>query len=304
MAIESYLEEFVRIVETGSVSGAARELGVPRASLSRRLSKLEASYGVQLLHRETHRQTLTQAGSELYQRARKIVAQLAEARSAVSALDSVPRGLLRVGMPATAGIEIVLAKAYLETYPDVELEFIGAHTHDDLLSNNIDIALRAGRVDDERLIGRKLVSFRNLVYGSPELLERLGPPSLQTLSEWPCLLGFNPSGRPITEWPLWDGGTTPVRGAIRTNSMESRIEGARMGLGLTLASERSSRRWVDSGELVPVLVEFVGSVTPVTLVWPPTEFMDPKVRAFIDLATDVIGQLVRRRDASMGGDRP
>ncbi len=295
--LESHLEEFVRIVEAGSVSAAARELGVPRASVSRRLARLEASYGVQLLHRDTHRQNLSEAGSQLYLRARRIVADLEEARSAVSQLDTVPRGLLRVGLPAGAGFEMLLARAYRKAYPEVELEFLSTHANDDLLDNRIDVALRAGRIEDEQLIGRKLLSFRNQVYCAPSLIDERGPPTLENLSSWDCLLGFDGYGRPKTQWPLSDGGTVPVRGPIRTNSGASRIEGALLGMGLILASERVCRSHVASGELVQVLEGVVGTSISVSLVWPATEFLPPKTRAFIDLASELIGTLARKRDA-------
>jgi len=296
MSLESHLEEFVTVVEAGSVSAAARELGVPRASVSRRLAKLEAAYGVQLLHRETHRHTLTQAGRELYQRARRIVADMAAAQAAVSALDGVPRGLLRVGMPFGSGIEMLLARAYREAYPQVTLEFVGTGTHDDLLGHGIDVALRSGPIADEALMGRRLIRFNDQVVASPDLLERLGPPTLATLAEYPCILGFDNDGRPVAEWPLWAGGTTPVQSTIRTNDATARIDGARMGMGLTLASERLTRDHVAAGELVPILTEAVGREVTVSLVWPASEFMPPKVRAFVDLAVELIGALAAARD--------
>lgn len=296
--MECQLEEFVQIVEVGSVSAAARALSRPRISMSRRLASLEASLGVELLHREPHRQTLTQAGTVLYQRARKIVAQLQEARQAVWALDDVPRGLLRIGMPPALGVEMALAKAYRAAYPEVILEFVAGHTHADLISNRIDVALRAGRVEDERLIGRTLTGFRNIVFGAPELLEERGTPTLQALSDYPCILGFDTHDRPETRWPLWGGACVDVRGAIRCNDMANRLEGARMGLGLTMASEWLARDWVEAGQLKPVLLDVVGTMTPIRLVWPAAEFMDPKVRAFIDLATDVIDRVVQAHGSS------
>lgn len=295
MIAQSQLAEFVQIVEAGSVAGAARQLEVPRASVSRRLAKLEESFGVTLLHRQPPLR-LTEAGRELYQRARKIVADVEEAHRAVSAMDSVPRGVLRVGMPVGSGIEMTLAKAMRERHPEVELEFIETPTHDDLLGNRIDIALRVGKIDDEGLVGRKLVSFNKYIYGSPELIERLGAPTLKSLIDYPCLLGFDSTGRLESDWPLWSGGTTPVRGPIRTNSTTSQIEGARLGLGLAFCSERLVRAAVEEGELVALLQDEVGLTILARLVWPATDFMAPKVRAFIDLTTELIGKMVQAHD--------
>lgn len=296
MSIESHLEEFVCIVEEGSISGAARKLGIPRASLGRHLANLEASYQTRLLHRETQKQTLTAAGKELYLRARKIVADLAETRSAVSTLDGVPRGLLRVGLPAESLIDVTIARTYLAAYPEVKLEFIGIQKHEDLISRGIDVALRSGKIEDEGLIGRKILSFKTLVYASPDLLERLGTPTLETLPGYPCILGFDANARPIVRWPLWSGASVSVQGPLRTNRMSSRHEAAIHGMGLAMLSERIARKDVTQGKLVPVLTDIVGTTTPLTLVWPSAEFMEPKVRAFVDLMVDLIGKVAAKGD--------
>ena len=297
MSVESQLSEFVRIVEAGSISAAARACAQPRASLSRRLATLESFYGVQLLRRDTHRQVLTEAGNELYRRARTIVSELEATRHAVSSLDATPRGLLRVGMPPESGVESALAREYLAQCPEVTLEFVASYTHEDLVSSRLDIALRAGPFGDENLIGRRLKAFDNFVYGSPGLIEELGPMSLERLSEAPCNLGFDHDARPIRAWPLWAGGTVAVQGRLRSNSMTTRVRGARAGIGLSFLSERIARPFVATGELVPVLPTVVGSETVARLIWFPTAYMAPRMRVFIDVATEVIGSLVRERDA-------
>jgi DNA-binding transcriptional LysR family regulator len=206
--------------------------------------------------------------------------------------------VLRVGLPPAAGIEMVLADAYLTAWPEVELEFVSGHGQLDLLGSGIDVALWVGPVPDERLIGRKLASFQSLVYAAPRLIERLGMPTLTTLADYPCVLGFDSVGRPERSWPLWAGGTTPVQGRMRSNSMPGRIDGARMGLGLTMASERFVRDQVAAGELVPVLTDVVGRMTTVRLVWQPSAFLDPKIRAFVDLSVQVVERMVKARDAA------
>ena len=298
MSIESHLEEFVTVVESGSVSAAARALGVPRASVSRRLARLEEHYGTALIHRETHRHTLTEAGRELYQRARRIAAELEETHRAVSVLDGVPRGLLRVGLPPDSGLEVPIARVFRERYPEVELELIGSFTHDDMLAHGLDVALRPGEVN-EALVGRKLITFRRLVYASPTLLESEGTPTLETIQEFPCVLGFDAIGRPVERWPRWNGTHVRVSGSIRSNNTSARIEAARAGLGLVLASERIVRAAVRDGELVGVLHDEIGVDVPVRIVWPATDFLQPKVRAFIDTASGVVGEMVRARDEAV-----
>ncbi len=297
MSTESFLEEFVLIAELGSVSAAARHLQVPRASVSRRLARLEAELGTQLMHREPGRQQLTQAGLELYQRGRKLVSDLKETLRAVASLDGVPRGLLRVGMPQGAGIEVFIAERYLAAYPEVQLEFVGHTEHDDLLTNSLHVAVRTGTIEDEALMGRKLVSFRSYPYASPTFLNDKGPcDNLKTLSTLPAIVGFDSQMRPLHHWPCWDGGQVPVRALVRTNNLQSHLDAALRGLGVALLSERIVRHHVSSGRLVSVLPDLVGMETPVSLVWPASEFLEPKVRAFIDLCTELIPNMAAARD--------
>lgn len=294
--MESLLEEFVCIVDAGSVSAAARQLGVPRASLGRRLVRLEESYGVQLLHRDTHRQTLTEAGNELYQRGRRIVAALAEARLAVSQLDDVPRGVLRFGMDGWASAGMMLTRAFRDRFPEVEVEVVTSHVFSDLLTDRIDVALTAGRIRDERLVARKLMTYDSFVYAAPSVLEG-GLPTLETLGGFDCIVGFDGHGRPEPHWPLWNGGTIAVSGPVRADTIDRQVEGARQGLGLALLPSGAVADHVRSGALVPVLTEDVGVTNPVSLVWPYSDFRNRNVQAFVDLASGVLQEMARARDA-------
>ena len=137
-------EEFVAIIDCGSVTGAAEGLGLPRPTLSRRLARLEERLGVRLIHRTTRRMTMTPQGELLYAKARRVVQAAREAEAEVRRLDGVPRGLLRVsvptGMPAMLFGEWV--GEFLQRYPEVELEMVASSAHVDLAAEGFDLALR------------------------------------------------------------------------------------------------------------------------------------------------------------------
>lgn len=277
------LGEFAAVVEAGSISSAARQLDLPRASLSRRITKLEATLGVRLLHRGTRRLVLTPAGEELYQRARRIVADAEAAWAAVRRLDGVPRGLLRVTV--TGPIDRALVVGFLRDYPEIQLEVRHTTRVVDLVAEGIDVALRFGEVKDPNLVVRRLWSDRSVVVGSPEYLASAGAPTAASdLARHECLVAFAGEWAPQREWPLRGGGSVTVGGRLRCNDIGLLLDAAVAGLGLALLPSGLARRHVDAGSLVSLLEDEVGAEIPASLVYADREYIEPKVRAFIDRA--------------------
>lgn len=286
---------FVAIVEAGSVSAASRELGVPRATLSRRLSRLEARLGVRLLHRSTRHLALTLAGEELHRRASRIQQQAREAEAAVQRLDGVPRGLLRVSVPPlglTPELSGLLSTFLLE-YPEVQLEVSSNVRHVDLAREGYDVALRAGQVHDQSLITRRLGAQRVAVFGSERTIERLGAPQApEDLARFDCIGSYDPvSGRPRREWPLLAGGTVSISGRLATNDLQLVVSWVRDGPCLGLVPIRIMERLAPPCVMVPVLTSTVGIEAHLWVVYPDRHFLDPKVRALVDhlvMGTDAI----------------
>ena len=161
------LREFVAVLEEGGISAASRRLGIPRATLSRRLSTLESELGVRLLHRQTRRLVPTEAGDQLFARARSIVADTEEAWAAIRRLDDTPRGSLRVSTTFRSNARALFA-AFARDCPEVRLEVTSSERHVDLVADGIDVAIRGGEISDPNLIVRKLVNGRS---GAVALLE-------------------------------------------------------------------------------------------------------------------------------------
>jgi DNA-binding transcriptional LysR family regulator len=284
------LEEFAAVVDAGSISAAARSLGVPRATLSRRMSGLEEELGVRLLHRTSRRMVLTPAGEELNRRARRLVADTQEAWAAVQRLDDVPRGLLRVS--TTRGFLDRLLVDYLTEFPEVQLEVRSTTRHVDLIGEGVDVALRFGAVRDPNLIVRKVVAGRCHVMAAPSYLARRGTPTqARDLTHHTCLVGFAGDFSPQRRWPLVAGGWVEIGGRLAANDIVVLAAAARAGLGLALLPDAAVVDSVASGELVVVLDGIVESDASVSLVYADRAFIDPKVRVFVDRAV----QLIQRR---------
>lgn len=281
---------FVAAYEEGSVSGGARRMGIPRATLSRQLSRLEARLGVRLVHRDTRRFDPTEAGLELYERARRIVD---ESRAAVDALrraDGVPRGKLRLSMPPTPGGDNFgfdrMLIAFARIWPEVDLEVHTGSQHIDLRAARFDVALRAGIQRDPDLVARTLLDLPVHVVGAPRYLAAHGHPKRsEDLASHRLLVGFAGGVRPGRSWPLVHGGTLKVHAAFSSNDLLILRSAARDGLGLALLPELPIRRDLLDGALVPVLEDVVGTRNTLAVVYPSRAYLQPKVRAFVDHAT-------------------
>lgn len=291
-------EEFVAIIDHGSVTGAAAALGLPRPTVSKRLARLEERLGVRLLRRTTRRMQLTKQGELLYERARGVVHAARAAEAAVQRLDGVPRGLLRVLIPPRVPEPIFtqwLAE-FLDTYPEVSLDVVGTEAHVDLVAEGFDVALRYGEIEDTSLVSRILVVNSEIAVASPRYLEARGTPETAAdLVDHDCIIGYSGSNQPNPHWPLVGGGRTTVSGKLMTNHMGLRLEAATRGLGIALVIDRIARDLIEAGQIAWVLPEIVGRRDHARLVYPDREFLDPKVRAFVDFIASRIDASPRSR---------
>lgn len=281
------MREFLAVMQAGSISEAARAIGVPRATLSRRIAGLEADLGVRLVLRRTTKLALTHAGEELLRRARRVIADADEAWNAVRRLDDTPRGLLRVSMAGPHFLK--LFTGFLSDFPEVRLEVQSTTRHVDLLSEGVDVAMRIGPVADQNLIARRLHTDRLIVVAAPDYLKRMGTPQRAAeLSKHSCIVGFSGGWTPNTAWPRWAGGTVTVAGRLSANEIGLIREAALDGLGCALMASAIVADDIRAGRLVPLLLDQVGAELPISLVYADREFIDPKVREFVDRAVEVV----------------
>jgi DNA-binding transcriptional LysR family regulator len=250
---------FVRVVEAQSFTQAARSLGLPKSSVSRRVTELEEELGVRLLHRTTRKLSLTEAGRSYFEQAEKAIVDLEAAAEAAAGLDSEPRGLVRMTVPVDLGVmglaEIIAE--FKERYPDIHVELSLNSQLVNLAEEGFDIGVRAGRSQDASLVSRRLGSADLGLFASRTYLDRRGEPkTLADLAEHDCILFRAKHGKAV--WPLTGPGDEPspieVRGSVTTDEMLFVQQAVNSGLGIGLLPMFAMSRCAERAKLDAVRV--------------------------------------------------
>ncbi len=282
----------VRVAQAGSFRGAAKLLGMPKTSVSRRVAELEARLGVQLLRRSTRNIALTDAGQAYVEAAQAAVANLEAAEDAVSKHQRDPHGRVRVTAPAPLGqvsLTALLAE-FLLVYPKVEIQLHVTYRPVDLLTERFDIALRYGALPDSALVAIPIGGAEQRIVASPSYLAARGIPKAPAdLADHECLLfgGDNPALR--SKWTLVSGKRSTdvqVRGRFATDDLVALRVAAVNGLGIARLPEPMIADEVERGELVPLLRSYTSTVTPLNLVHAGGRFLPTRTRALIDFLVD------------------
>jgi DNA-binding transcriptional LysR family regulator len=275
---------FTKTVDVKSLSRAAAELGVPRATIGRRLARLEERLGVRLLRRTTRSLALTDAGEALYRQAAIALDAVRQAEASVQLGDGAIRGDLRVSLPPITdpGFFQMIAD-FVKLHPAIRLLAHFATEHVDLLRGGYDAALRATTQHEPGLVARTLARAPLIAVASPAYLaERGAPRAARDLAQHRCLMGFARGQVPQVYWPLEGGGNLRVEGCFFSNDINLLASLAAGGLGIALLPAIAIQRELAAGTLVRVLAGVVGVETRIALVYPEREFMPPQLRAFID----------------------
>ncbi|MGQ5524022.1 LysR family transcriptional regulator [Chitinimonas sp. PSY-7] len=279
---------FARVVEAGSFSVAARQLGITPSAVSRQVARLESVLQVRLLERTTRKLRLTEAGTLAYARCQTMVAAAREVL-ALSDSGATPRGLVRVSMPKALGRLVVhpMMPAFLRQYPEVDVQLIVTDRTVDLFEEHIDLAIRITNAPPPGLAGRPLMPMHHLICASPQYLAEHGNPAHpRELADHSCLyLGEDERDR---HWRFRRGAEevrVNVRGRYVANHSEVRLEGALNYLGIASLPEFTARGALRSGELVTVLNEWVHLTDYSGVAWllyPSNRFLPAKLRVWID----------------------
>jgi DNA-binding transcriptional LysR family regulator len=260
-------------------------LGVPRATVSRRLQRLEERLGARLLRRTTRTLRLTDAGDALYRHARLVLDAVKQAEASVRRVDDAVRGDLRVTVPPvmTRGFYFMLCD-FARRFPEVRLQALFTSRHIDLRRDGYDVALRGGIDFEPGLVSRTIARTEVLAVASPAYLAEHGTPkSAKDLKNHRCLLGFAAGGDvPQTHWPLKNGSKIQVQGNFVSNEVTLLGEAAVRGLGIAFLPGLFASPLIASGQLVQVLSGVVGASSRSAIVYPERQFTPPQVKAFID----------------------
>jgi DNA-binding transcriptional LysR family regulator len=290
---------FVKVVEAGSLSAAARSLDLSLPSVSRQLDGLEEHLRTRLLVRTTRHLALTEGGRTYYEQAKRILAAIEEAEITLSAQHATPSGRLIVSAPVLFGrlhLAPVLPE-FLARYPNLTVDLLLLDRIVNLVEEGIDVAIRAGPLEDSTLIARKLGAFRRVVCAAPSYLERRGEPTQpQDLENHDCIIFTLLDS--AQEWSFrTEAGDikVPVSGRLRTNNHDATVMAALGGAGLVLGPTWMVRDQILAGRLIPVLQRFEPPATEVHALFAHLHLMSTKVRAFTDFLVErcVIEELGR-----------
>jgi DNA-binding transcriptional LysR family regulator len=280
---------FVAIIESGSLVSASRRLRRSPPAVTRALRALEDRIGSRLVERTTRRLAPTEAGSALAERARIILADYDQALTGAS--QAPVRGVLRITAPVQFGRRHVapIVSAFLNEYPDVQVELSLNDRNLDLIEEGLDLAVRIGPLADSSLVVRQVGSVRRVVVASPAYLARRGVPRTPSdLATHDTIFGMARSA--AREWrfgPSQRGAVVRLSPRLLVDDVEALLQAAQAGRGIARVLSYQVRDEVASGSLVRLLEDFEPEPLPVQLVTLSRSHMAPKVRAFLDAAVKI-----------------
>lgn len=280
-----HLRAFTRVADVGSVSGAARALGMPKSSVSRSLVRLEEMLGAPLIERSTRHLRLTDAGRVLHRHATRILDDVNEAENAVGGLIGRPSGTLRVsvGFTFAVGPLAPMLPAFLASYPEVRVVLAVDNRRSDLLTEDVDVAIRIGPLGDSELIARKLGTIGLWLCASPSYLAERGTPATIDEMTVHTLISHvdrrdarrlrTPSGE-VREFVIEPGTVVPEPAVAKVMLIG--------GAGIGWLPEFEARDAVTSGALVRLLPDYQVDGVDVHALYPSHRSLSAKVRVFID----------------------
>lgn len=279
---------FIRVVESGSISGAADRLGVAKSAVSRRLKELEEHLGVELFHRTTRKMNLTDTGKTFYHQSVRILDDVLEAELSTSQAHGELQGSLKVALPLSFGL-MHLAPAineFLLSHPQVEFDLDFSDREVDLMQEGFDLAIRIADLPDSSLIARRLAPIQTVMCASPAYLELIGTPqSPDELIKHQCLVYS--LLRDFEYWHLTDSKgnviKTKIRPYLKASTGEFLRDLAVEGRGIVLIPTFIAYKEIERGTLVPLLEDYKTPQINAYAIYPQTRHLSQRVRAFVDL---------------------
>lgn len=278
---------FIRVVEAGSISGAADRLGVAKSAVSRRLKELEEHLGVELFHRTTRRMNLTDTGRAFYHQSVRIMEDVLEAELATSQAHATLKGSLKIALPSTFGLMHMgpAINEFSQENPKIEFDLDFNDREVDLIQEGFDLAIRIANLPDSSLIARRLAPIQFVMCASPAYLEQMGTPqSPDELSEHQCLVYS--LIRDFEYWHLSDSNGREIRVKIRpylkASTGEFLKDAAVEGLGIILLPSFIAYKEIERGALVQILKKYKLPQMDAYAIYPQTRHLSQRVRAFVD----------------------
>jgi DNA-binding transcriptional LysR family regulator len=283
---------FVAVARNGGFSAAGRALGLPVATVSRKVALLEEALGVRLFARTTRHVALTEGGKRYFEACSRVIDDLRDADEDVAGEYRQPKGELAITAPLGFGQQHLqpVAQEFLVAYPLVNIHLQLTDRVVALVEEHVDCAVRIGTLGDSGLVARRLGSIRMVVCAAPAYLAARGVPAdLSALAGHDCISWTGSSAHKIWTLTVRQGSRAideqvPVKVRMATTTPASALQAALAGLGLVQATTYQVAPHVAEGRLVPVLAANDSEPVPVSLVYPGTRLIPLKMRAFLDFA--------------------
>jgi DNA-binding transcriptional LysR family regulator len=298
---------FSTLAAAGSLSAAARELGITTPAVSKHLALIEARLGLPLVRRTTRRMSLTPEGELYLAHARRILGEIAQMEEALGSSRATPKGLLRVNATLGFGRNHVapLISRFVRKYPQVDVQLQLSVDPPPLAEDLFDVCIQFGAPPDARVIARRIAPNRRLLCAAPAYLARRGNPKLpRDLARHNCI-GLRQGQGAYGVWRLSSsrGGTSTtdavrIRGSLSTNDGEVAVNWALDGHGILMRAEWDIERYLRSGRLVQVLPQYYTPDADINAVYPQRHQASARVRAFVDFVAQAFAPEGTRATAS------
>lgn len=290
---------FIKVVQKGSFTEAAKALGMPKSTVSMKVTSLEKRLGISLIKRSTRKLQVSQAGQAFFLRATKGLEEVVAAENAIRAETLEPQGRLRISAPVDIGNSVLagLMTAYQKKYPKVQIEILLSSRRVDFLEEDVDLAIRAGELRDSSLIAKKIGEVEFRIFASPKYLAKnKAPASFKDVIDHKCIMidAISPD-----EWKLQCNSrpvTIPLPGKTVVNDIGLALDLALHGAGIALLPSYLCAPYVKSGALVAILKDCRTRLSPIHFVYPSQRYVPGAIKAFIELATPVLQAKFRALD--------
>lgn len=282
----SAMRAFVRVVQTGSFSATGREMNTSQTTISKKVAALEKKIGVKLLARSSRDHALTPAGAKYYQTCVDILGELDEAEAEARSEVTSPQGTIRISAPVAFG-RILLAPImaeFFQRYPDIKVDLQLSDQHTDLISDGIDVAIRAKQLEDSTLIARHLFDNPMLVLAAPSYLQQHGEPKTpEDLKQHNCLVYSRM--KDINVWSFTKQNqkhAVAVNGNFQSDNGDVLLEVALTGMGIVILPIWMAEHHLKEGRLTQLMNDYTGQNLPFNAVYLQSRYTPLKVRCLID----------------------
>ncbi|QIR27970.1 LysR family transcriptional regulator [Kluyvera genomosp. 3] len=300
------MRTFIRIVEAGSLSAAARQLETTQATISRRLQSLEEMLGAKLLLRSTHAMKLTDDGERCYQHARQVVDSWLALEDALQLTDEQPVGTLRVRAPHAFGQQQLLMPlvGFLARYPQLSVEWMLHDRAVDFISDNVDCAIRVGAEVDPATVSVLLAEVPRCIVASPQVVARypqVTTPEQLSALPWIAISTFYQHEVVLHHPTLGQTESVSIAARLSTDSLYVAKNAALANVGAAVVSSWTVEEELANGTLVELLPEWQTTPLPVHLVYPWARYYPTRLRKFLDLMREVMPQIAGMRQPEQNG---